>query len=504
MRFCIYAVVAVLSSGLAQPCFAQRTQNIFKRGQSQNQSDLWLGKLQMPILPIYQDERVLECLHFFHDDRRGQNRIKTWFARGEIFENYIREILQQYGFPEDLFYVAMVESGFDLAAKSFAGAGGPWQFVRVTAEEYDLQRNRWIDERYDLKKATMAAGTYLVELKERFGTWPLAFAAFNMGAGALSRAIRKYNTNDYYLLSHIEAGLPFETVHYVARIIACCIAGYNRKVFGINNNLSEELALTSILMPPRTSLAYIAKKTDVSLELLKQLNPCLRKNRTPPESGGYNVLLPKSSEASAMDLAYTPPSSSEKNDAEHIKTSLRLNNAEHEGLTVSLPIVDHKQTHVVTIPEFRVADKEREEYYFLVPDTLRLNALCTHFGISLDDVQRWNNIDPNALVLQGMYLRLYLDKPDARLKPHLLHRQDVDALILGSLAFFDHHEHLQDRVRLVYSVKDGDTLKSIARRFDLSVGSLTRINRFSRYRDLHPGEQIVVYTAKRRNKSTPN
>ena len=129
----------------------------------------------------------------------------------------MRRVLREQGLPEDLIWVSLVESGFDPAIRSPAGAAGLWQLMPDGARIYGLVVDRWIDERLDPERSTDAAARYLADLHRRFGAWELALAAYNMGYGGLLAAIRKYNTNDYWELSRFESGIPFETALYVPR-----------------------------------------------------------------------------------------------------------------------------------------------------------------------------------------------------------------------------------------------------------------------------------------------
>src|SRR5690606_11780873 len=127
-------------------------------------------------------------------------------------------------------------SGFEPTVRSRAGAAGMWQFVQGTAAEFGLGQSHWVDERLDPERSTRAAAAYLGRLHARFGSWELALAGYNMGYGALLRAMRKYNTNDVWELSRVEAGLPFETSHYVSKILACAVVMRNPERFGLSES----------------------------------------------------------------------------------------------------------------------------------------------------------------------------------------------------------------------------------------------------------------------------
>ena len=186
----------------------------------------------MPDLPVRFHDRVVRYLEYFRDSRRGQSLMRAWLRRSSRYGGMITQTLEARGLPRDLRCVAMAESGFDPTVRSHRGALGMWQFVPRTGREYDLNSNRWFDERMDPIKSTDAAARMLGDLHRRFGSWELALAAYNMGYGALLRAIRKYNTNDYWVLADLEAGLPFETTIYVAKIMACSVVMRNTETFG--------------------------------------------------------------------------------------------------------------------------------------------------------------------------------------------------------------------------------------------------------------------------------
>jgi hypothetical protein len=140
--------------------------------------------------------------------------------------------------PEDLVYLAMIESGFNNFARSHARAVGPWQFISATGKRYGLAVNWWVDERRDITKSTLAAVEYLKELDQLFGSWELAAAAYNAGEGKIARAIQRYGTKDFWILSK-QRFLRQETRDYVPKIIAAAIISKNRAQFGFTESYSK-------------------------------------------------------------------------------------------------------------------------------------------------------------------------------------------------------------------------------------------------------------------------
>lgn len=162
---------------------------------------------------------------------RGRKHFEKYLERSELFIPYIRPILKQRGLPEDLVYLAMIESGFNNHARSFAKAVGPWQFISATGKRYGLAVNWWIDERRDTHKSTISAAEYLKDLYEMFHSWELAAAAYNAGEGKIAKAIRRYGTADFWSIARQKYLRP-ETRDYVPKIIAAALVAKNRTQFG--------------------------------------------------------------------------------------------------------------------------------------------------------------------------------------------------------------------------------------------------------------------------------
>src|SRR5881628_316189 len=156
----------------------------------------------------------------------------------------IREVLRARGLPEDLAFTAMIESGFKPDAVSRVGAKGMWQFMAGTARRYGLRVDRWVDERLDPERSTVAAAAYLRDLYNLFGSWPLAQAAYNAGEVKVARAISKTGSRDFWTLAQSRY-LRRETKEFVPQIHAVTMIGREPDRYGFEFDDLEPAARRS-------------------------------------------------------------------------------------------------------------------------------------------------------------------------------------------------------------------------------------------------------------------
>ena len=240
-------------------------------------------------LPIVFNDAVKYYIVYFTSEKRKV--FGNWLKRSRRYVPMIREILKQHGLPEDLVYVAMIESGFNARAYSSAKACGPWQFIYETGGRYGLKVNFWVDERRDPEKSTIAAAKYLTDLFNQFGCWYLAAAGYNAGEKRVERAIEKHNTNDFWELSKYNA-LPRETREYIPKLIAASIIAKDPERFGFGNiSYDEPLRFVEVKVPRASSVAAIARASSMDLAEIRSLNPELLRGITPPTTDDYRIKL---------------------------------------------------------------------------------------------------------------------------------------------------------------------------------------------------------------------
>jgi membrane-bound lytic murein transglycosylase D len=238
---------------------------------------------------IQQNDTVQRFLDQFQTGYR-RAVVERWLTRSGRFLPMILEVFKQKGLPEELVFAAMIESGFDPVAVSRAGAKGLWQFMAPTARQYGLRVDRWLDERLDPEKSTVAAANYLKDLYTIFGSWDLVQAAYNAGEMKVIRAIQGTGTRDFWSLTHSRL-LRDETKNYVPAIHAVTIISQEPEQYGFAVTPDEPLSYERITVPKGTSLKHVATLSGISFEELVRLNSELRMKQTPPDSP-YHLKVP--------------------------------------------------------------------------------------------------------------------------------------------------------------------------------------------------------------------
>jgi membrane-bound lytic murein transglycosylase D len=233
-------------------------------------------------LPNLDNPRVDYFVNLFSTSKRDE--FSKYLGQSGRYIPMIQEKLEERGMPQDLIYLAMIESGFNPKAYSSAHASGLWQFIAETGRRYGLDINRAVDERNDPEKATDAALDYLSQLHDRFGSWYLAAAAYNTGENRVARIMReetgseKGTEESYYEISD---RLPKETRDYVPLMVAAARISKDPAKYGFGKvEIQAPLAYEEIVAEPASPLSAIAEAAGVKVEDIKHLNPQLKLDRT--------------------------------------------------------------------------------------------------------------------------------------------------------------------------------------------------------------------------------
>jgi membrane-bound lytic murein transglycosylase D len=365
--------------------------------------------------------------------------------RGKRFEPIIRNIFRAQGIPEDMYFLALVESGFDEHAYSRAAAVGMWQFMSSTARGVGLRVDWWVDERRDPVKSTRAAARFIADLRDQFGSLYLAAAAYNGGPGRVSRGLKKYDQEleevsgeDCFFALADQGYLRAETKNYVPQLIAAALIGKSPSRYGIHLDSLAPLAYDSVLVPEGTPLAAVAKAIGMTLRDVLDLNPQYLRGLTPPGATSW-VRLPVGKEA---------------------------------GFAASFSSLPHEDVEAFT----RLTTKKGNT----------LASVASQFGLSARQLS-WYNRDARS-------------NKSGRLAPG----QDLlipsSAVVAGALDIPDpaieRYGSSSGRDRVTHVVRRGETLGSIAKKYHTSVSSLASLNRLHK-RVIYPGQTIIVRGASR-------
>ncbi|MEI6154241.1 MAG: LysM peptidoglycan-binding domain-containing protein [Deltaproteobacteria bacterium] len=241
-------------------------------------------------IPIVFNDAVKYFIQYFTTEKRKV--FVNWLKRSRYYVPIMKEILKEQGLPEDLVYLAMIESGFNPKAYSPAAASGPWQFIYETGGRYGLKVNYWIDERRDPEKSTVAATKYLRDLFNQFGCWYLAAAGYNSGEKRVERAMEKHNTNDFWEIVKYNT-LPRETREYIPKMIAAAIIAKDPEKFGFGAiSYDQPVRFAQVKVPAGSPLTAIAKSASLDISALRSINPEILRGITPPDIDDYEVKLP--------------------------------------------------------------------------------------------------------------------------------------------------------------------------------------------------------------------
>lgn len=502
----------------------------------------WLDDLVLPDLPMRWDHRVIKYLEFYKDDPRGRNIMSGWLREQGKYRDLIVDHLRRARLPEDLLYIAMIESSYDPHEYSRVGASGLWQFMPAGGRIYGLTINRWVDERNDPVQSTKAVMMYFADLYQRFGDWHLALTAYNAGYGAVLKAVATYNSNDFWELLDYENALPWESTIYVPKTLAAAIVGRNRAFFGYDDlTPAPALVWDNVTVPKSVSLAVVARAAGVSVDAIKEINPQLRRGRTPPSIKDYVVRIPRGKAPLFAERFAQLRGDWDKYDAyvvshgerfEDIATMhgisrrklARLNGIETEaevrgGMLLVVPRVSEaeKQAHLkkakedlyasgaprgepgddllVPLPDkdARVDGKQRVFYRVVSGDTLY--GVARAFGVPRHDLAGWNGLDPGAHLHPRMVLQVFVDQGFSA-KEAGVALLDPDRLRLvtrGSAEHLDAVETRRGRKRVVYKAKTNESFESIGKKVGLSARDLARVNRLPHTTVLDPGQEIIVY-----------
>lgn len=436
---------------------------------------------------------VLEKIAFFQSN--NQRIFKSWMNRMGAYGPLIRRTLREEGIPEDLIFLAMIESGFNTKAYSRAKAVGMWQFIKHTGRLYGLKTDTWIDERRDPEKSTRAAARHLRHLYNLFGDWQLVITGYNCGQGRLQRSIRKDGSHDFWKLK----SLPKETRNHLPKYMAVLLMSRDPEFFGVNNLLQRDpFAYDIIQVTDAVDLRLGAQCAGTTYETMRELNPELRLGYSPPVSARktYSLRVPIGTSERFLDRYARIPADKKVQlvdyrvrpgdtvsgiaktfdvrtsvvlDANGIRNPRRLKS----GQKLKIPIQPKQSGRAFAAIEKRntkVQNGKGERVVYRVKRGDTLWDIARSQGVTTDKLRAWNTLKTTRHIHPGDRLTIW--------------RIAGGSLPEGATAVAN--------LETVHRVKRGDTLWDIARAYKTNVRELKRLNGILDVSQINAGDKIRI------------
>jgi membrane-bound lytic murein transglycosylase D len=477
--------------------------------------------------PVTMNRQVKYYLDFFTGKHRENFAI--WLTRSGRYLPMIHEHLRAAGLPEDLVYLAMIESGYNERAYSRAKAVGIWQFIKSTGRSYGLVINNYVDERRDPVKSTQAAVSYLSELYNEFDSWYLAVAAYNAGEGKIRRAIKKYKTTDFWEIAQGRY-LKLETKRYVPKLIAAIIIAKNPAKYGFGTiAYADPLDYETVEVPRWTSLKAVALACDMDPVELKKYNNELSKGFTPPDRASYLFKVPSGKKTDVeknlprvQAVVSTGFKTHKVRKGETLNAIckrygltktvvLKSNNLRSAGLQAGQRLrIPYQTTTYEMLPEGSVAKgymaAEASGGNFVLHKVRpgeTVSELSRRYGAPVHLIAAWNDIEDISRIRAGQQLVFYVQQSGTQVasisstkqltptrKKETAGDEVVPQQVKVKLAAVRQDLH-NSGSGSYYEVKNGDSLWEIARQFNVDSKELQQLNGLAT-NVIYPGDRLLV------------
>ena len=511
-----------------------------------------LKKIQQTI-PLDYNEHVQKYITYNTDAKRKEHVAKM-LGRSKKFFPIFEPILAKYGIPDEMKYLAVVESALNPFAVSRAGASGPWQFMYSTALRYELNISKRVDERRDPYAACEAAAKYLKEMYNFYGSWQLAIASYNCGAGNVNRAIKKAGGSTSFW--DIRAYLPAETRAYVPSFIAIVYAMKYAGKYGISPLIVERENTQRVTVRQKITVNDLESLLNIPRQTIIDENPSLLTTFIPPD---FTLNLPSSKifsfnqlqdsmyqkalceledqklivpsiirptnspkETSGDDVTPVNDNSAGNTVSKNTTTSKSKTKEEWKEIPVITDVKKSPQKNTETAVKKGSANtlKEDDNNYKTIAYKVKkgdnLGNIAGWFHCNVKEIRRWNDLSGNNINVNDELL-IYVHKNDLKkfvrfnylsknIKDELSGKittqeeKDVDTKTKEQKA----QTPLIDKINPVkiiakkdcfqkHTVKNGETLWSIAQKFDeVSVQDIIKWNNLKKNPILHKGDVLKI------------
>ncbi len=374
---------------------------------------------------------------------KGRPHMERYLARSTRYEKLMKKVLRDNGLPEDIFYIAMIESGFSSQAVSHASAVGYWQFIRGTGKRYGLQIDRFMDDRRDPVLATQAAADYFKGLYSVFGSWYLAMASYNVGENRVKKEVMSQYTRDFWELAK-KNRFPKETINYIPKYIAAKLIAKNPEKYDFKEiDYLPPIEFDSIALNKPVNLRVMADKMSYNYEDFKALNPKFKGEIAPLTNNMLDIRIPVGQKDSAIAAA---------------------------------------NESTVEKVEYIADTGDVQNYRIKRGDSL--NTVARRFRTSVAYLRDLNDIPKGKKLKVGMMLAV----PDRTPVSQRSAKTNVSATPRGQSAVVG----VAEGSARYYIVQSGDSLFTIAKRYKTTVDQLKRINNIQRGNTLKVGLKLKI------------
>ncbi|MCX5801207.1 MAG: LysM peptidoglycan-binding domain-containing protein [Candidatus Eisenbacteria bacterium] len=419
------------------------------------------GDARLPGVMPEMNQKVKKWIEFYARD--GGRLFVRWLKTSAQYMNLVQSILEREGVPGDLAYLVMIESGFNLQARSWAHAVGPWQFILGTARLFDLQVDPWVDERYDPETSTVAAARYLKHLYSLFGSWPLAIAAYNGGEGLVGRALQRQNTRDFWSLR-----LPRQTEEYVPQFMAALHIAKEPEKYCVGLEVPVAMPFEEVVVYGPLDLQKISQVCNISPDSVKLLNPSFKRSKTPARKGGMKVRVPAGTSEEYLSALSAQGIRGEcfgPGDQEVYRPTRAAATQRQDG---SPDVVRASESSAYSSP----APEEELYLTYRVRKGDSLYRISRNFGVSIGQIQEFNEVARGNVIRPGQ--KLLIPRDGVRLAEH------------------PSDKHVRKSAKLMHVVRRGETLYEISRSYGVSVSDIAEWNDLTSRRPIRAGQRLVI------------
>ena len=429
-------------------------------------------KVEGMSVPLTTNRLVNQSIEYLQTET-GRH-VDQWLRRVQVYGPMIDHILADVGVPQELKYLAMVESGLNPRARSWAGAVGMWQFMPATGRRYGLRVNAWVDERRDPEKATRAAARHLQDLHEQFDDWHLAMAAFNCGAGCVRSALRRTDAEDPTFWDAYDF-LPRETRGYVPMFIAAARIMSSPDAYDVGSAPATPAFAYDYVSVHGSmlSLRTVAEMAGTERSVIRSLNPELRRGRVPPSKDRYHLRIPLGSYPRFVwNYADLPERQKQPATTYTVRSGDTLSEiAVRFGTSSSmLQRLNGMNDTIIQVGEQLVVPVREYDSALAGADSSETQPMRVQYGLA-EPVQPLDPIEPTPPASAENADQSAADGPSS-----------------SSLASADTN---RPEVSSTYRVQRGDTLGGIAQRFGVSVRQLRAWNDLDDSR-IYPGQRLQI------------